>query len=84
MSNSKSDFYSNCSFSLIQDEFDQCVILFCLLLWDFVVYPKVKVRVHQQENDIPPQNDHRRLLVTKVSDESLSIPGSFCFCRYIG
>lgn len=38
------------------------------------MYPKVKVRVHQQENHIPPQNDHRRLVVTKVSDESLSIP----------
>lgn len=84
MSNSKQISILTVRFLLYIQEFDQCVILFCVLLWDFVVYPKVKVRVHQQENDIPPQNDHRRLLVTKVSDESLSLPGSFCFCRYIG
>ncbi|XP_004292246.1 PREDICTED: uncharacterized protein LOC101313676 isoform X2 [Fragaria vesca subsp. vesca] len=38
------------------------------------MYPKVRVRVHQQENHILSQNDHRRVPETKVSDESPSIP----------
>ncbi|XP_024167417.1 uncharacterized protein LOC112173962 isoform X1 [Rosa chinensis] len=38
------------------------------------MHPTVRVRVHQQENYIPPQNDHKSVPVTKVSDESLSIP----------
>ncbi|XP_050366137.1 uncharacterized protein LOC126784696 [Argentina anserina] len=36
------------------------------------MYPEVRVRV-QQENHISPQNDHRRIPVTKFPDESASI-----------
>lgn len=43
-----------------------CLTFFCLF-WILKVYPKVKVRLHdQQEDQFSPQDDHRKLLLANI------------------